>query len=131
MKNLKLMEVGYNIVEKGLIGKDFEDIKEKMSIIEFLRKLRRKEPLSRKIAVMGLEEALLAGEEIAEYIRRILVRSTAALKASIIQFQVNGELILDKEPKIKYKSKEISLTPIFGIKIKFKTIGYFHSPPSI
>ncbi|MEM4521370.1 MAG: hypothetical protein QXF23_06585 [Candidatus Bathyarchaeia archaeon] len=131
MKSLKLMEVGYNIVEKSLIGKEFESIEEKISIIEFLRRLRRKKPVNRKIAVIGLEEALLTGEETARYIKRILVNSTSTLRTNIIQFQINGELILDKEPKIRYKSKEISLTPIFGNRIKPKTIGYFHSPPNI
>jgi len=131
MKSLKLMEVGYNIVEKSLIGKEFESIEEKISIIEFLRRLHRKKPVNRKIAVIGLEEALLTGEETARYIRRTLVNSTSTLRTNIIQFQINGELILDKEPKIRYKSKEISLTPIFGNRIKPKTIGYFHSPPNI
>ncbi|MEM0011078.1 MAG: hypothetical protein QW424_01485 [Candidatus Bathyarchaeia archaeon] len=131
MKSLKLMEVGYNIVEKSLIGKEFENIEEKISIIEFLRRLRRKQPVNRRIAVIGLEEALLTGEETARYIRRILVDSTYILRANIIQFQINGELILDKEPKIRYKSKEVSLTPIFGNRIKPKTIGYFYSPPNI
>jgi len=87
--------------------------------------------VNRKIAVIGLEEVLLTGEETARYIRRILVDSTSTLRTNIIQFQINGELILDKEPKIRYKSKEISLTPIFGNRIKPKTIGYFHSPPNI
>ncbi|MEM2779203.1 MAG: hypothetical protein QXH00_10995 [Candidatus Jordarchaeales archaeon] len=125
------MEVGYNIVEKSLIGKEFENIEEKISIIEFLRRLHRKKPVNRKIAVIGLEEALLTGEETARYIRRTLINSTSTLRTNIIQFQINGELILDKEPKIRYKSKEISLTPIFGNRIKPKTIGYFHSPPNI
>ncbi|MCR8454635.1 MAG: hypothetical protein NDP13_06585 [Crenarchaeota archaeon] len=131
MKSLKTMEVGYNIVEKSLVGKEFENIEEKISIIEFLRRLYRKQPVNRKIAVIGLEEALLAGEETARYIRRILVDSTYMLRTNIIQFQINGELILDKEPKIRYRSKEINLIPIFGNRIKPKTVGYFHSPPNI
>ncbi|MEM0500150.1 MAG: hypothetical protein QXY59_03875, partial [Candidatus Korarchaeota archaeon] len=70
-------------------------------------------------------------EETARYIRKILVDSTPMLRTNIIQFQINGELILNKEPKIRYKTREISLTTIFGNRIKLKTIGYFHSPPNI
>jgi len=131
MKDVQLMEVGYNLVEIKLIGKEFEEIEDKISIIEFLRRLRRRQTINKKIAVTGLEEALSAGEEIARYIRKILVDSTSMLRAHIIQFPINGELILNREPKIKYKAKEVSLTPLFGNRIKPKTIGFFHSPPNI
>jgi len=35
MKQLKLMDVGYNFVERKHIGREFEEIGEKISIIEF------------------------------------------------------------------------------------------------
>lgn len=127
----QLMEVGYNLVERKLVGKEFEEIDEKLSIIEFLRKLYRKQSIPQKIAITGLEDALLSGEETARYIRTILVNSTNIIRTKIIQIQVDGELVLNKEAKIRYKSKEISLTPIFGSRIQQKTIGYFHSPPII
>jgi hypothetical protein len=131
MKDLQLMEVGYNLIERKLVGKGFEEIEDKISIIEFLRRLRGRQTISQKIAVTGLEEALLAGEETARYIRKILVDSTSMLRAHIIQFPINGEIVLNREPKIKYKVKEVSIVPIFGNKIKPKTIGYFYSPPNI
>ena len=131
MSKLKLMEVGYNLIERNLMGKEFEEIKEKMSIIEFLRRLHRRLSINAKISITGLEEALLTGEETARYIRRILTNSTSMLRTHIIQFAINGELTLNKEPKIRYKNKEIRLTPIFGNRIKTKTIGFFHSPTNI
>jgi hypothetical protein len=131
MRKLKLMEVGYNLIERKSIGKEFEEIEEKMSIIEFLRRLHRKQNINPKISVTGLEEALLTGTETARYIRRMLIKSIATLRTYIIQFPINGELTLNKEPKIRYRSKEISLTPIFGNRIKPLTIGFFHSPPNI
>jgi len=131
MGELKLMEVGYNLIERKLMGKEFEEIKEKMSIIEFLRRLHRRQTINQKISVTGLEEVLLTGPETARYIRGILINSTNTLRTHIIQFPINGELTLNKEPKIRYKSKEISMTPIFGNRIKLKTIGFFHSPPNI
>ncbi len=131
MKNLQLMEVGYNLVERKMIGKEFEEIKDKISILEFLRRLHRRQTINQRIAVTGLEEALLAGEETAKYIRKILIDSTSKLRNHIIQFPINGELILNREPKIRYKAKEASLAPIFGNRIKLKTVGFFHSPPNI
>ena len=131
MKDMRLMEVGYNLIERKLIGKGFEEIKDKISIIEFLRRLRRRQTINQKIAVTGLEEALLAGEETARYIRKILVDSTSMLRVHIIQFPINGEIVLNREPKIRYKAKEVSIAPIFGNRIKPKTIGYFYSPPNI
>ena len=129
--NLRLMEVGYNLVERKLIGKKFEEIEEKMSIIEFLRRLNRKEGINRKIAVIGFEEVLLSGEGMARYVRQILVRSVNMLRNHIIQIIVDGELVLDREPKIRYKGKEVSLILIFGNRLKPKEVGYFYSPPNI
>jgi len=131
MRELQLMEVGYNLIEKKMIGKGFEEIEDKISIIEFLRRLYGRQTINQKIAVTGLEEALLSSEETARYIRKILVDSTSMLRAHIIQFPINGELVLNREPKIKYKAKEVSVAPIFGNRIKPKTIGFFHSPPNI
>jgi len=131
MPNLTTMKMkaGYNLVEKRSIGKEFEEIKDKMSIIEFCRKLKRNEQIKKMISVTGLEEALALGDEIARYIRGILVNSVGMLRGHIIQFPINGELRLYKEPKIKYKDSEISLTPIFGNRLKQERPGFFHSPP--
>jgi len=128
---MKLMEVGYNLVERRLLGKDLEEIGDKMSIIEFLRRLKRRQPIKRKISVVGLDELLLSGEEASSYIRSILVKSTGILWMCIVQFPLNGELVLNREPKIRYKSREVSLTAIFGNRIRPKMTGYFHSPPNI
>ncbi len=128
------MEVGYNLVERKLIGGEYEEIKDKMSIIEFLRRLIRGQTpnlTNLRISVTGFEEALLSGTKTATYIRRILKASTSRLRNHIIQIPINGELTLNRQPKIRYRGREIPLTPIFGNRIKLKTIGYYHSPPNI
>jgi predicted regulator of amino acid metabolism with ACT domain len=125
------MEVGYNLVERKLVGEKFEEIKEKMSIVEFLRRLKQKQPINQTIAVTGFEEILLTGEETAGYIRRILSTSVNQLRAHIVQLIIDGSLIINTEPKIKVPTQEIRLTPIFGNRLTMKTIGYFHSPPNI
>jgi hypothetical protein len=131
MKHIKLMEVGYNLVERKLLGKEFEEISEKISIIEFLRRLQRGQALELKISVVGLDELLLFGDKISSYVRSLLVKSTGILWNHIIQFPIDGELVLNREPKIKYRGREISLTPIFGNRLMPKADGYFYSPFNI
>jgi hypothetical protein len=125
------MEVGYNLVERKLLGKEFEEISEKISIIEFLRRLQRGQALELKISVVGLDELLLFGDKISSYVRSLLVKSTGILWNHIIQFPIDGELVLNREPKIKYRGREISLTPIFGNRLMPKADGYFYSPFNI
>jgi hypothetical protein len=131
MKKLRLMDVGYNLVERKLLGKEFEEIEEKISIIEFLRMLQRGQTIKPKISVIGFDEVLLSEGKISSYIRNILVRSTSILWNHIIQFPINGELVLNREPKIRYMGREISLTPIFGNRLMSKAVGYFYSPLNI
>jgi hypothetical protein len=125
------MEVGYNLVERKHLGKEFEEISEKISIIEFLRRLQREQALELKISVVGLDELLLSGDKISSYVRSLLVKSTGILWNHIIQFPIDGELVLNREPKIKYRGREISLTPIFGNRLMPKADGYFYSPFNI
>jgi len=131
MKQLKLMDVGYNFVERKHIGREFEEIGGKISIIEFLRRLQRRQAINPKISVAGLDEMLYLDVKISSYIRGILVKSTGILWNHIIQFPIDGDLVLNREPKIRYRGKEISLTPIFGNRLVPKADGYFHSPFNI
>jgi len=131
MDSLKLMEVGYNLVERAFLGKEFEEMEDRLSIIEFLRRLKRRQRIKPRICVTGLDEALIGDESVAEYIREILVESTNILRTCIVQFPLNGSLIFNRTPKIKYKGREISLTPIFGNRITMKSMGFFHSPVNI
>jgi hypothetical protein len=125
------MDVGYNLVERELIGKEFEEIEERMSIVEFLRRLLRRQDVGEKISVVGLDELLFSNERVASYIRDLLVSSTGLLWDRIVQFLIYGSLVLDREPKIRYRGKEIRLTPIFGNRLVPRTSGYFYSPFNI
>ena len=77
----------------------------------------------------GLEEALFEGS--APFIRSILSQSIHIIRTHIIQLPINGELILNEEPKIKYRGKELILSTLFGNRIILRAIGYFHSTPYI
>jgi hypothetical protein len=125
------MNVGYNLVERRYVGKEFEEIHERVSIIEFLRKLKKGQKIEMKISVTGLDEILFSNHEMASYIRDLLVRSTDLLWNHIIQFLIDGEIVLNRVPKIRYRGREINLTLIFGNRLKPKANGYFHSPFNI
>jgi len=131
MENLIRMEVGYNLVEKNLLGKKFEEISEKMSIIEFFRRVNRKQPIKQMIAITGLDEFLSSGEEAERFTRFLLSTSASQLRTHVIQFIIDGYLVMNAEPKIKLLSHEIRLIPIFGNRLTMKVVGYFHSPPNI
>lgn len=131
MENTVRMEVGYNLVEKSLVGKKFEEIEEKMSIIEFLRRVNHKQPIKQTIAITGLEEFLSSTNEAEKFTRALLSTSANLLRTHVIQFIIDGYLVMNAEPKIKFLNHEIRLTPIFGNRLTMKAIGYFHSPPNI
>jgi hypothetical protein len=128
--SLKPMSVGYNLVERRLIGREYEEIDERLSIVEFLRRLKRGEGVSKFVAVTGFEE-LIMGEDVALYVRGILSRAADKLRTTVIQLPIDGELVLDMEPKIKTRGREVRLTLIFGNRITPRAPGYFYSPPNI
>jgi hypothetical protein len=54
--SLKPMSVGYNLVERRLIGREYEETDERLSIVEFLRRPKRREGVSKFVAVTGFED---------------------------------------------------------------------------
>jgi hypothetical protein len=128
--SVKPMSVGYNLIERRLIGREYEEIDERLSIVEFLRRLRRGEGVGKVVAVTGFEE-LIVGEDVASYVRGILSRAADKLRTTVIQLPIDGELVLDMEPKIKTRGREIRLTLIFGNRIMARAPGYFYSPLNI
>ena len=122
------MRPGYNLVERRLLRKEFEEIEERMSIIEFLRRLRSGRNIPMRVAITGLEKILLLGKNVSVFVRQILADAPELLRNSIIQFIIDGRLILDAHYKIKVDNDEVRLEPIFGLKIKPIRPGYFYAP---
>jgi len=131
VRKLKPLRPGYNLIEEELIGKKYEDIEEKISILEFLRRLKRKQPVSRKIAVIGFDELIIEGPEVARIVRSILSRAVEQLRNHIIQLPIGGRLVMDMEPKLRLRGREIRLALIFGNRLEIVEPGYFRSPPNI
>ena len=131
MRKLKPLRPGYNLIEEELIGKKYEDIEEKISILEFLRRLKRKQPVSRKIAVIGFDELIIEGPEVARIVRSILSRAVEQLRNHIIQLPIGGRLVMDMEPKLRLRGREVRLALIFGNRLEIMEPGYFYSPLNI
>jgi len=125
------MPVGYNLVEENLIGREVEEIGEKMSVIEFLRRLNKGELIRKTIGIVGLELVLEGEEDVARYVRSVLVKVSEKMRNHVIQFIIDGELVLNLEPKIKLRNVTLRLTPIFGNRLAYKSVGWFHAPFNI
>lgn len=125
------MDIGFNIIEKN----DPELFKEKISIIEFLRKIGKEEKLPYNLAVTGLDNLLYYAEnreEIGKYIRTLLQDAANFLVAGnyIIQIVIEESLHVvesSERPNVKYKEEEILLYPIFG-RVKQVDLKHFLAP---
>ena len=127
------MDIGFNIIEKReYLNQIFED---RMSIIEFLRMVQRKETLPLNLAVFGLENLIYYSEEsekVSKKIRNLLQDAANFLVRGnyIIQIVVDGKIeIIEsfERPKVNYKNKQILLYPIFG-RVKQVDLKHFIAP---
>ncbi|RLI08131.1 hypothetical protein DRO24_01775 [Candidatus Bathyarchaeota archaeon] len=127
------MNIGFNIIEK----REYPDkiFKERVSIIEFLRKVLKESKLPYNFAVFGLEALLYHAEdmdEISRYIRNLLQDKTNFLVRGnyIIQMAIDGKIEVVEtyeRPRIKYKDKEFLIYPIFG-RVKQIDLKHFIAP---
>ena len=126
-----MMDIGFNIIERG----DPEIFEDKLSITEFLRKIREEERLPYNFAVTGLDTLLYSAEdreETEKYIRTLLQDVANFLVAGnyIIQVVVEGDLYVVESyerPRVRYKGEEILLYPVFG-RVKQIDIKHFLAP---
>jgi len=126
-----MMDIGFNIIERG----DPEIFDDKLSIIEFLRKIIEEERLPYNFAVTGLDTLFYYAEdreETEKYIRTLLQDVANFLVAGnyIIQVVVEGDLYVVESyerPRVRYKGEEILLYPVFG-RVKQIDIKHFLAP---
>ena len=127
------MDIGFNIIEKNEYSNEI--FKDKMSIVEFLKKVQREEKLPLNLAVFGIENLLYYSEEperISRKIRNILQDAANFLTRGnyIIQIVVEGEIEIvesSERPRINYKNKQFLLYPIFG-RVKQVDLKHFIAP---
>lgn len=127
------MNIGFNIIEK----KEYQNqiFKDRMSVVEFLKKVYREEKLPLNFAVFGIENLLYYSEEpekISIKIRNLLQDAANFLVRGnyIIQIVIEGEIEIvesSERPRINYKDKQILLYPIFG-RVKQGDLKHFIAP---
>ena len=125
------LDIGFNIIEKT----NPEIFKEKMSIIEFLRKVRKEEKLPNNFAVTGLDTLLYYTkdkEKVSKYIRNTLQDHANFLVRGnyIIQIVMEGTLHVVEtyeRPRVKYKDQEFLIFTIFG-RVKQVDLKHFLAP---
>ena len=125
------MDIGFNIIEKT----NPQIFEEKISIIEFLRKIRKEEKFPYNFAITGVDTLLYHAKDIKKvstYIREILQDQANFLVAGnyIIQVVIEGTLHVVESferPRVNYKEKEFLLYPIFG-RVKQIDLKHFLAP---
>jgi len=123
---MKKMEVGYNIVEKSSIKKKkYEVFDDRMSIIQFLRYVKRG-VIPTRVTITGLDEILYhnAGDIVYDILSN--ASNLMITKKPIIQFLVD-RIVIDLEPKIKIKGREIKLRDVFAKTLTQMDIDWFHA----
>lgn len=130
---MELMETGYNLVERNSIGDKYEKIERIMSIVNFLRRLSRGARIPKKIAVTGLGTFLATNDKVKRRCRILLSEGSEILfkRACIIQFIIEGKLVMNRNPRIIRKGRKINLTPVFGTKLSQRRVDWYHSPFNI
>lgn len=127
------MKVGYNIVDnESLINNEVEILRNKMSIIEFLKRVKKEEDIPLDICITGLDTLIAYAEkplDLSKFIKKILIeKSNFLLRQNlVIQFLMDGKLQVtddDSKPKSVIDKNIIELNHIFG-KLKREDIHYF------
>jgi len=132
--NKKSLRSGYNFVERNLLGRKIEDIEETMSIVAFLRLLRRGEAPPRQVKVEGLDRLLrrMQDRDSSRFLRRLLSDASDALMKGgpVILFPV-AKIGQNLHPKLVVDDEDVQFYPIFSKGLKQEDVGYFRCPFTI
>jgi hypothetical protein len=126
----KSLRSGYNFVERNLLGHKIEDIEETISIVAFLRMLRRGEIPPHQVKVEGLDWLLLKMQDrdSARFLRRILSDASNALmqRGPVVLFAV-AKIGQNMYPKLVVDGKDVPFYPIFSKGLRQEDVGYWWS----
>jgi hypothetical protein len=130
------MDVGFNLVEeKSIESGKVELFEDKMSILEFLRKVSRMEDIPLDISIIGFDQLLFSADdrrEMTEYIRDLLIEKVNFLlnKSPCIQIIVDGSLEQWQKPIIRLNNEDLDVYTIFG-KMERRDVNWFYTSLNI
>jgi hypothetical protein len=128
--NKKSLRSGYNFVERSLLGRKIEDIEETMSVVAFLRLLRRGETPPRQVKVEGLERLLLrmSDRDSGRFLRRILSDAGDILmqRGPVILFAV-AKIGQNLHPRFVVDGKDVPFYHLFSKGLRQEDVGHFWS----
>lgn len=121
----------YNLVERD----KYPEFEARMSIVQFLRKLKEEARLPRELTVLGFDTLLYGCEEdgrddLMRRIRRILMAAASQLfrQNPTIQFVLEGKIERALAIEIKLRDQYIELTPIFGNRLEQEDVDWIWAP---
>jgi hypothetical protein len=126
----KSLRSGYNFVERNLLGRKIEDIEGTISIVAFLRLLRRGETPPRQVKVEGLDRLLLRMQdrESGRFLRRLLSDASDTLMqyGPVILFPV-ARIGWNLHPKLVVDGEDVLFYNIFSKGLRQEDVGHLWS----
>lgn len=122
------LKSGFNIVEK-----EYEPLKDTMTIIEFLGRIHRSEPLPQRVTVRGLDTLIfnaVDNEEMILFMRNLLRdgQGKGLIRPNtVVQFMVGGKIMKDMHTKLKIRNDYISLENLFSSQITRMAPDWIHA----
>lgn len=120
---------GYNVLLKE------DELPEgfaKMSIIEFLRGIRRGNELPKKVAIYGLESLLLTNKDSragTKFIRNMFRANNRLFreKGYVFLFIPRKELYVNRNVYLKAEDKKANVSSLFGLRLQIKEVGLYYA----
>ena len=126
------MDVGFNLIEeKSIESGKVELFENKMSIIQFLRKVSRMEDIPLDVSIIGFDQLLFSAvdrKEMTKYIRDLLIEKVNFLlnKSPCVQIIVDGSLEQWQKPIIRLNNEDLDVYTIFG-KMERRDVNWFYT----
>jgi hypothetical protein len=120
---------GYNVLLKE---KEPPEGFAKMSIIEFLREIRRGQELPKRVAIYGLEGLLLTNKDSragTKFIRNMFRENNRLFreKGYTFLFVPRKELYVNRDVYLKAEDKKAIVSSLFGLRLQIKEVGLYHA----
>lgn len=124
--------MSYNLIEAGRMS---DEVTERMGLVQFLRRLHRREALPSTFAALGLDQLMLHAADhtaAARLVRNRLADASDDLHSTFpeptIWLPVQAELEENGHPRMYFgEGKVVDLTDLFGGRLKRKRKHWFQA----